>query len=165
MPPSPNNNRGRAKIDIISIFYCMIESGEPLLVLSAVNAEVVMEESPSRSSGGAESRGTFYRETSAEIVRRAARAGLRSARAEDAAPAAWLKFCKHFPDFAEDDAREHHRAWLLRAARHRIADAHRAKRRLRTCSLDALNKEPKDSHEQTCAKRARDDAHSFLLRC
>jgi len=80
------------------------------LVLSFIHAEVIMEESPNRSSGGEESLGAFYRETAVEIVRLATRAGLRPARAEDAAQAAWLKFCKHFPDFAEDDAREHHRA-------------------------------------------------------
>jgi RNA polymerase sigma factor (sigma-70 family) len=101
---------------------------------------------------------------SAKLVRLAARAGLLPARAADMVQSLWLRFCKKFPGFTEENVREHHRAWLRKVVQHRIADALRAKHRLRTCSLDALKEEPQNRHEQSSANRARDDARSFEFR-
>jgi hypothetical protein len=72
-------------------------------VLPAVNAEVVMEESPNRPSSGEERQGAFYRELCAAIVRMSERAGLWPARAADVAQSVCLKFFKKFPDLTGPD--------------------------------------------------------------
>lgn len=123
-----------------------------------------MEESSNRPSSGAVTRGAFYREMSAEIVRRATRAGLLPARAEDVTQSVWLKFFKKFPDFAEGDVREHHRAWLLRVAKREILDAIRANQRHPTCSLDALSGGPKDRHDEETAPGLERERRCFLVR-
>ncbi|HEY7314037.1 MAG TPA: sigma factor [Gemmataceae bacterium] len=133
-------------------------------MLSAVNEKVIMEESPRRGSSGAEKQGAFYREMSTEIVHLAMRAGLLPARAEDMAQFVWLKFCRKFPDFAEEDVRVYHRAWLVQVAQRQILDTIRANRRHPTCSLDALPGGPEDHHDAETASGLERERRCCLMR-
>ena len=103
---------------------------------------------PRRASRRQTQRLKTYRQGKAAIRRLARKARLTQEQTEDLSQTVWLKFLASEASNPETMTPQSSLAWIITVALHEIAEHFRQHRRHPLLSLDALNLEPRDEHEE-----------------